>query len=89
MNDKDDNLKKLRGAFVEAFKLAPFDDTDVISFDYGCSCGGKEWDSLRHMALCMVIEETFDVMIPIELVSQIRSYWNAITVLNSLGVKFA
>jgi len=61
---------------------------DVTSVKYGDAPAGAEWDSLRHMVLCTMIEDQFNVMIDIELISRIRSYADAITILTELGVDF-
>ncbi len=80
------NLGKLQGAFRYVLRIPPTLPCENV--EYSNSPGGKQWDSLQHMVLCTVIEDSFDVIIEIDKVAKIRSFQDAVEVLTSLGIDF-
>jgi hypothetical protein len=80
------SMTKLQDAFRKALSVPA--SVGVTSLRYGDAPAGKEWDSLRHMVLCSLLEDAFDVTIDISSVSRIRSFWDAVSVLKDMGVSF-
>ena len=77
------SLELLKAAFVEG--LAIPEDTDFDSLEYR---GIKEWDSVAHMALVAIIEETFDIMMETDDVIDMSSFLKAKEILAKYGIDF-
>ena len=70
------NLEKYNRAFVEAFDLD--DDEELTTLVYKESDG---WDSVGHMNLISIIEDTFDIMFETDDIIGFNSYANGMSIL--------
>lgn len=73
---------QLRAAFVEGLGVDPI-TTDWTSLKYR---GVPEWDSVAHMQLVAVIEDSFDIMLETEDVIGLSSFSAAKEILARYGV---
>ncbi|MDR1732841.1 MAG: hypothetical protein LBR61_12185 [Synergistaceae bacterium] len=64
-----DNQEKYRECFVKAFGLSP--EIKVESLEYQSI---EEWDSVGHMGLMTILEETFDIMLDTDDIIDFSSY---------------
>jgi acyl carrier protein len=78
-----DNETKLREAFALGLNLAQADVSDDLK--YSISAG---WDSIAHMTLVAVLDETFDINLSADDVIDMSSYCKAREILAKYGVRF-
>jgi acyl carrier protein len=76
--------KELRDAMATAFEVDPSTIDESTSID---TVG--EWDSLKHLTLVLVLEETFNVSFTEEQTVEMLSYPLIKTVLAEHGIRFA
>ena len=66
------NLEKLKDNFVQALGLDANEVTDDLSYD-----NNEKWDSMRHMELVTLIEETFNIMMDTDDIIDMSSFAKA------------
>lgn len=76
------NLEKYNKAFVEALEI-PEDKLEGLTYQ-----SVPEWDSVGHMQLIAIIEDTFDIMIETEDIIDFSSYQKGKELLSKYGVEF-
>ena len=78
------NLEKYNDAFKEIFKIS---DDKLAGLKYQDI---KAWDSVGHMALIAVLEDTFDIMMDTDDIIEFSSYEKGKEILAKAeyGVKF-
>lgn len=62
------NIEKYNKAFIEAFDVS---GNDLKELKY---MSRKEWDSIGHMLLISILEETFDIMMDTDDIIDFSSY---------------
>ena len=77
------NIEKYRSVFIDALEL----EEDEVCEDLALG-ETREWDSLGHMILISTIEDTFDVSLDSEGITEFNSYQSGMELLNRLGVDF-
>ena len=76
------NLEKYRKAFVDAFDVAP-DALPMLAYQ-----AIPTWDSVGHMGLMAVLEETFGITMEIDDVIDFSSFAKGQVLLKKYGVEF-
>jgi acyl carrier protein len=74
------NIKKYLEIFCEMFRIAP---SEASSLSYQSI---KEWDSVGHMNLMLMIEEEFDIEMDIDDITDFSSYKKGMEILAKYGV---
>lgn len=77
------NLEKYNQVFKESFSLTDVDLNDKLTYQ-----SISQWDSVGHMSLVSLLEETFDIMIDIDDIIGFSSYSEGINILNKYGIDF-
>lgn len=76
------NIEKYNNAFIEAFQADKADLTsDFIAGKV------KNWDSIRHLNLITLLEDSFDIMLDSEDLLGLKSYDLGIEILKKYGIK--
>ena len=70
-----DNLQLYKNAFIEAFGI---DGDMVTELKYQDI---EEWDSVGHMTLMAILEDTFDIMMETDDIIDFGSFKNGIEIL--------
>ena len=76
------NIERYNDSFVGVFNIAPEALGDSFVF------GSHNWDSLAHMELIAVLEDTFDIMLEPDDMTHFGSYENGKLILSKYGVEF-
>nr|WP_270498213.1 hypothetical protein [Bifidobacterium pseudocatenulatum] len=76
------NEEKYVRAFVEAFETTP-DAAKSAVYE-----GIDNWDSVGHMSLIAILEETFDLMLDTDDIIDFSSYEKGKEILGKYGVEF-
>ena len=77
------NQDKLVKAFSEGLGIAPERVVDELQYN-----SIKEWDSVAHMSLVAILEETFDIMLDTDDIINMSSVGKAKEILGKYGVEF-
>ena len=75
------NYEKYCDVFKRVFELDDNTDVTVLAFQET-----PMWDSIGHMNLAAVLEETFDVRFEIDDIIDLSSFKKGIEILSKLGV---
>lgn len=75
------NYEKYCDVFKKVFELDDNTDVTVLAFQET-----PMWDSIGHMNLVAVLEETFDVRFEIDDIIDLSSFKKGIEILSKLGV---
>lgn len=75
------NYEKYCDVFKRVFELDDNTDVTVLAFQET-----PMWDSIGHMNLVAVLEETFDVRFEIDDIIDLSSFKKGIEILSKLGV---
>ena len=75
------NLQKYNKAFIEAFSV---EESELAALAYQ---GVVAWDSVGHMRLMAILEETFDVMMETEDIIDFSSFAKGKEILSKYDVK--
>lgn len=76
------NLELYNSAFVEAFSI---DESQLLDLEYQ---GIPDWDSVGHMALTAMLEESFDIMMDTDDIIDFSSYKKGLEILEKYGINF-
>ena len=74
------NMQLYTRAFVEVFEK---NEAEVINLNYQ---GIEEWDSVGHMKLITLLEETFDIMFEVEDIIDFESFQKGIELLAKYNI---
>ena len=75
------NAQQVREIFAEVLGLPIEQITDALAYD-----SVAEWDSLAHMALIAVLNETFAITIALDDMTKMRSVRQAVEILARYGI---
>ena len=75
-----DNIQLYKNAFVEAFAI---DENTIAELKYQDI---EEWDSVGHMSLMAILEDTFDIMMDIDDIIDFGSYEKGFEILAKYNV---
>jgi acyl carrier protein len=75
------SAQQVREIFAEVLGLPVQEVTDALAYE-----SVMEWDSLAHMALIAVLNETFAITIALDDVTEMRSVGKAMEILARYGV---
>lgn len=75
------NEKKYVEAFMNALQLKEEQVNEGLTYQ-----GIESWDSVGHMGLVAMIEETFDIMLDTEDIIDFSSYEKGIIILKKYGI---
>jgi acyl carrier protein len=78
-----ENDRKLRQAFALALNMSESDINEDLKYR-----SSAEWDSIAHMTLVAVLDETFAVTLEAEDVMDLSSYNRAREILTKYGIRF-
>lgn len=76
------NLEKYQAAFIESLEL---EAGEVSSATMESTA---KWDSIGHMSLVSVIEDTFEIELSPEDIVELNSYDKGILILQKYGIDF-
>lgn len=76
------NKEKYDKVFTECFSIEP----SVLNSEFVYQ-SIPAWDSVGHMSLISVLEETFDVMLETDDIIEFSSYTNGMKILAKYGVE--
>ena len=76
------NIEKYNNAFFESFKIT---EKELVGLKYQ---GISNWDSVGHMSLVAILEETFDIMMETDDIVDLNSYAKGIEILQKYDVEF-
>ncbi len=77
------NLEKYNNAFVESLELSIDEVNENLTYQ-----GITNWDSVGHMALIAVLEDTFDIMLDTEDIIDFSSYEKGKEILAKYDIAF-
>ncbi|HYA13526.1 MAG TPA: hypothetical protein VEF33_04220 [Syntrophales bacterium] len=77
------NKEKYEQAFITCFSLEKTALNDELVYN-----SLPEWDSVGHMAMITVLEETFNIMIETDDIVDFSSYNKGFEILEKYGVTF-
>jgi acyl carrier protein len=78
-----ENEWKLRQAFALALNLPESEVGDELKYR-----SSAEWDSIAHMTLVAVLDETFEITLEADDVMELSSYDKAREILKKYGIHF-
>ena len=76
------SLEKYKKCFVEAFELSG--DDEIESLEYQSI---QLWDSVGHMGLMALLEDSFDIMLDTDDIIDFASYMRGIEILKKYDVE--
>ena len=77
------NKEKYDAAFIESFSIDKEALTESLEYD-----SIEAWDSIGHMTLIGILEETFEISMDMEDIIDFSSYSKGFSLLEKYGVEF-
>ena len=78
-----DNKDKYDAAFIECFSISKESLTDSLEYD-----SIEAWDSIGHMTLIGILEETFEISMDMEDIIDFSSYSKGFSLLRKYDIEF-